>query len=79
MPSIGDGNVPAQGDLRAAVAPLHRHGGQGAQHIGGSYRLSSQLHPGRLLGKVLPELGENLVFQGGEPILGGENLIFQLF
>ena len=79
MPSIGDGNFPPQRDFRAAVAPLHRHGSKGAQHVCRGYRLGCQLHPGRLLGKVLPKLGENLIFQRRQPVLGSQHLIFQFF
>ena len=46
--------------------------------VRGGYGGGSQLDPGSLFGKVLPKLGENLVFQGGEPVLGGEDLVFQL-
>ena len=78
MPSVHNGNLPAQGDLRAAVAPLDSHGGERAQRIRRGHGGGSLLHPGRLLGEVFPQLGENLVFQSGEPVLGGEHLVFQL-
>ena len=77
--AIGDGYLTAQGDLWAAVAPLNGDGCQRAQHIRGGYGGSRCLHPGGLHGKMLPELGENLVFQSGEPLFGGEHLLFQLF
>ena len=78
MPSVSDGNLPTQGDFRTAIAPLNGHGGQGAQHIRRRHGLSRQLNSGSLLSQVLPEPGEDLIFQGGEPIFGGEHLVFQL-
>ena len=79
MTAVFNGNFPPQCDFRAAVAPLHRHGGEAAQRVRGGYGGGGLLHPGGLLGKVLPKLGEDLVFQRGEPVLGGKYLIFQLF
>ena len=78
MTAVGDGNFLPQRDLRTAVAPLNGHGSQTAQGIGGSHRSGGLLHPRCLLGKMLPELGKDLVFQCRQPILGGEYLIFQL-
>ena len=78
MAAIFDGDLPSQSDLRAAITPLHRHGGKAAQGVCGGHGGGGLLHPGGLLGKVLPKLGENLVFQGGEPVFGGKHLIFQL-
>ena len=79
MAAVFNGNFPPQGDLRTAIAPLHSNGGKAAQGVCGGHGGGSLLHPGGLLGKVLPKLGENLVFQGGEPVFGGKHLIFQLF
>ena len=79
MAAVFDGNFPPQGDFRTAIAPLHRHGGKAAQGVRGGHGGGGLLHPGGLLGKVLPKLGENLVFQRSEPVFGGKHLIFQLF
>ena len=78
MAAVFNGNFPPQGDFRAAVAPLHSHGGKAAQGVRSGYGGGGLLHPGGLLGKVFPKLGENLVFQSGEPVFGGKHLIFQL-
>ena len=78
VPSALDGNFPSQGDFRTAVAPLNRHGGEAAQGVRSGHGGGGLLHPGGLLGKIFPQLGENLIFQGGEPVLGGEHLVFQL-
>lgn len=45
VPSVGDGNFRSQADFRAAVAPLHRHGGQGAQRIRRRHRRGGLLNP----------------------------------
>ena len=79
MATIGDGDFLPQGNFRTAVSPLHRYAGQTAQSIGSSHRGGSLLYPGGLLGQVFPQLGENLVFQGSQPIFGSEHLGFQFF
>ena len=69
----------AQCDFRTAVSPLYSYGSEAAQRIGGSHGGGGQLYPGSLFCQVFPKLGENLVFQGGESVLGGEYLVFQFF
>ena len=78
MAAVFDGDLPSQSDLRTAIAPLHSNGGKAAQRVRGGHGGSGLLHPGGLLGKVFPKLGEDLVFQRGEPVFGGKHLIFQL-
>ena len=79
MAAIGNGYFLPQGDFRAAIAPLRRHGGKRTQGIHGGNRHGRQLHPLRPLGKLTAQPGENIIFQGGEPLFGGEHLGFQLF
>ena len=79
MAAIGDGDFRSQADLRAAVATLNGHVGQRAEGIRGGHGSGGLLHGGGLTGKVLPELLEDLVFQGCQPVFGGENLGFQVF
>ena len=79
MAAIGNGDFPAQGDFRAAVATLHRHGCQGAQGVRRGNGSRCGLHPAGCGCQGLPQLGKNLVFQGGEPVLGGKYLVFQFF
>ena len=78
MTAVGDGDLPAQGHFRTAVAPLHCHGGQRAQRV--CFRNSSggELDSGSLLGQMFPHLGKDLVFQSREPIFCSENLGFQI-
>ena len=77
MAAVVDADFISQGNFRAAVTPLDGNGSQRTKGIGGSHRSGGQLDTGSLLGQVLPQALENLIFQGGEPILGGEDLVFQ--
>ena len=78
MPSVHDGDLAAQGDFWAAVATLDSNRCQGTQSIGGGNCGCGKLDAYRLLCQVLSQSGEDLIFQGGQPLLGGEYLVFQI-
>ena len=71
-------NDPALVHHRAAVVALHRHRGKGEEHVQLGHAACGPLylpHPG---GHRVPQLAEQLVLQGGDAGLGGENLVLQV-
>ena len=78
MASLLDIDHAAQIHLRAAVAPLGRGGGEGGQHVQPGHAGGGLLHRAHLGGGGVPQLPEQLVFQGGDPAPGGEDLVLQV-
>ena len=62
----------------AAVVVLHRHGGQRAQGVQLRHQRGGLLHPGGLGGDMQPQIGEQLVFQRRDAVVGGENVVLQI-
>ena len=65
--------------LGAAVAVFGGHVGEGGEHVhlgGGSGGVLDGPHQG---GRLLPHLAEELELQGADPVLGGEDLVLQVF
>ena len=73
--------VAALGDLQFvrvvhqghAVVVLRRHQGEGRQHVGLGHGPGDLLDLGGLGGGLVPDLTEELVLQGHNPVLGGED------
>ena len=63
----------------AAVAVADGHRGQGTEAIQLRHRRGAGLDPGHLAGKLRTQVGEQLIFQGGDPVAGGENIALQVF
>ena len=74
-----DVNDPALIHHRAAVVPLHRHRGKGEEHVQLGYAARRPLHLPHPGGHCVPQLAEQLILQGGDAGLGGENLVLQVF
>ena len=62
----------------ATVVVVDRHGGEGAQGVGLRHSGCRSLDAGGLGGDILPQLGEQLVFQRHRPVGGGEDLMLQV-
>ncbi len=60
-----------------AVVVLRRHQGEGRQHVGLGHGPGDLLDLGGLGGGLVPDLTEELVLQGHNPVLGGEDGVLQ--
>ena len=78
MATCLNGDLPAEGDLGTAVAPLNSYGSERAEGVRRGNGGSGLLDPDSLGSQLLPKLGEELIFKGGQPVLCGKDLIFQL-
>ena len=78
VPALPDLNDAGLVHVRAAVAPTHRHGGEGAQGVGLRHGGGGPLDAGRGGGDLLPQHGEELVLQRRHPLRGGEDLVLQV-
>ena len=79
MAAVLDLNDPAGVHLGPTVIVVHRHSGEGEQHVQLAYARSCLLHLAHLTCRGLPQVAEQLVLQGGDPGLGGENVMLQVF
>ena len=68
LPDLDDAAVV---HLGAAVAVLHRHGGEGDQYVQPPHPGSGPLHRPDLGGGGVPQLAEELILQGGDAGLSG--------
>ena len=78
MAAGGDGNGIAEVDLGPAVVVVHRHGGKAAQHVQLGDGLRGLLDAGGFGRHGLPQLGEKLVFERDDAVLGREDGAFEL-
>ncbi len=62
----------------AAVVVLHRHGGKGAKSVDLGHGGGGLLDAGHLGGHLEPQISEQLKFQGGHPVGGGEDVALQV-
>ena len=78
MAAIMDFNDAGLVHHRAAVVILHRHGSQRAQRVQLRHQRGGMLHPLGLRGNMEPQIGEKLVLQRRDTILGREDIMLQI-
>ena len=78
MTALADGELPGGIDLGHGIAVAHGDLGQRAEAVQRRDMLGGFLNAADLGGDAVAHLTEEVVFQGLDPIPGGEKAVFQL-
>ena len=78
MAALGDLDPVGQVHHGHTVVVLRRHGGEGGEDVHLGRRCGGGLDLGPPGGGLVPDVAEELVLQGGDPLLGGEDGVLHL-